>query len=188
MEIPINSELKLIGAHPRYAEEMFKNIDEHRSDLEQWLPWVPNIRSAEAERVFLRDAARFNAGGQSLTVLLKYRGQIAGSLAFVKIDKLHAHAEMGYMLFPPFRGKGLMTQACRSLIAHGFGFTNTSKKGSTLERVYVLIEPENKPSLALAKRLGFQREGLLRKHYRRGDTLRDVVCMGLLKEEFRSGQ
>ncbi len=188
MEIFITPELKLVGARPRYAEEMFKGIDKHRSDLEQWLPWVPNIRSAEAERVFLRDAARFNAGGQSLTVLLQYRGHIAGSLAFVKIDKLHAHAEMGYMLFPPFRGKGLMTQACKALIAHGFGLATTKEKGMALERVYALIEPENEPSLALAKRLGFQREGLLRKHYRRGDALRDVVCMGLLKEEFRSGQ
>jgi RimJ/RimL family protein N-acetyltransferase len=56
-----------------------------------------------------------------------------------------------------------------------------------LERLEVLIHPENVASQRVAERCGFQREGLLRSHMlkRNSDERRDALVYGLLPDEFR---
>jgi ribosomal-protein-alanine N-acetyltransferase len=52
-----------------------------------------------------------------------------------------------------------------------------------LHRVQALIQPDNTASRALAEKLGFRCEGLLRDNLRVGDTGRDEMLHALLKTD-----
>jgi len=67
------------------------------------------------------------------------------------------NAYMGYYIGAQYAGQGYMTEAMRLAIDHAF---NKIK----LHRLEANIQPGNKDSIALVKRLGFTREGYS-KHY-----------------------
>ena len=77
------------------------------------------------------------------------------------------------------QGKGYMTEAGQALLRH---LIDTLK----VHRVEALIRPENKPSAALAKRLGFRLEGgPLRDRWLVGDQWHSVMLYGLIAGEER---
>ena len=64
---------------------------------------------------------------------------------------------MGYRLAEPARGRGVATEAVRLLAGWALGVLR-------LERLELMIHPENTASQRVAERCGFKREGLLRSH------------------------
>ncbi len=67
---------------------------------------------------------------------------------WLRLDEVN----VGYSLFPAARGKGYATRAVELLLGHLA--RDTEHSVATL-----LIDPENAPSLAVARRLGFQQRG-----------------------------
>ena len=57
-----------------------------------------------------------------------------------------------------------------------------------LQRISIEAAPENTRSRAVAERLGFREEGLLREAERVGSRMLDHVVYGLLAEEWRAAQ
>jgi len=83
----------------------------------------------------------------------------------------------GYELARHAQGHGYMTEALQAVFAWTFD-------AMAVERIEAQVHPQNTPSLALLKRLGFVEEGLLREAgYWLGER-RDLVQLGLLKREF----
>ncbi|MEP6506452.1 MAG: GNAT family protein, partial [Betaproteobacteria bacterium] len=62
----------------------------------------------------------------------------------------------GYELARAAQGRGYMREALRAAYAWGF-------EAMSLDRIEAQVHPENTPSLALLKSLGFVEEGLLRE-------------------------
>jgi ribosomal-protein-alanine N-acetyltransferase len=84
--------------------------------------------------------------------------------------------EVGYLLSERARGRGVATRAIGLLIDWSF-------RELGMERVQALVHPDNPPSAAVLDRLGFKREGLLRR-YRAGDDGReDRVLYAVLPGE-----
>jgi RimJ/RimL family protein N-acetyltransferase len=84
--------------------------------------------------------------------------------------------EVGYLLAPAARGRGVMTRALRLVVA--WAFTDLD-----LARVQAFASPENQASLALLQRIGFTREGVLRSYRGPGE---DRVALSVLPGELRS--
>ena len=59
--------------------------------------------------------------------------------------------EIGYRVFPPYRGRGYATEVAQALVAWA------GEQG--VARVVASIGPDNTPSLAIARRLGFVQTG-----------------------------
>ncbi|HEX8927664.1 MAG TPA: GNAT family N-acetyltransferase, partial [Actinomycetota bacterium] len=79
----------------------------------------------------------------------------------------------GMLVAPGWRGQGLGTALLRAGIAWA--------RGVGAHKVALQVWPHNQAAIALYEKLGFQREGLLRRHYRRRNgELWDAVVMGLL--------
>jgi ribosomal-protein-serine acetyltransferase len=76
-------------------------------------------------------------------------------IGFNRIDRLERIGYIGYWLAQSHRGKGIMTESCRSLINYGF---NTLK----LNRVVIACATANQRSRAIPLRLGFTHEGVVR--------------------------
>jgi [ribosomal protein S5]-alanine N-acetyltransferase len=83
------------------------------------------------------------------------------------------------MIAPDQQGKGYMTEAGRALLRYLIDELKVHK-------VEALIRPENKPSAALAKRLGFRLEaGPIRDRWWVGGQWHGVMLYGLVAGEER---
>jgi len=60
--------------------------------------------------------------------------------------------EVGYRIFEPYRRRGYATEVVRALI-------DWASRARGIRHFVASISPENEPSLALVKRLGFERTG-----------------------------
>ncbi|ELV06400.1 Ribosomal-protein-S5-alanine acetyltransferase [Brachyspira hampsonii 30599] len=83
---------------------------------------------------------------------------------------------VGYKLDEFEQGKGYMTEALKAAIIIVF-------KELKLHRVEANIMPHNKPSLELAKRLGFEYEGLAKKYLKINGKWEDHVHMTIINDE-----
>jgi UDP-4-amino-4,6-dideoxy-N-acetyl-beta-L-altrosamine N-acetyltransferase len=102
-------------------------------------------------------------------------GRSIGTIGLSHIDRVNGRAEYGVLIGEPgARGKGLAAEASRLLLAYAFG---TLK----LRRVYLHVFARNADALRLYRRVGFQPEGVLRQHVRKGDEFLDVAVMAVLE-------
>jgi ribosomal-protein-alanine N-acetyltransferase len=104
---------------------------------------------------------------------------LIGTLGYYKWVKSGGfHAQMGYDLLREFRRKGIMKEAMTAAIDYGF-------QHMQLNRIQIMVDPRNTPSLGLVKSLGFTKEGMLRdSQFFRGRFVDDVV-FSLLRREWR---
>jgi RimJ/RimL family protein N-acetyltransferase len=85
--------------------------------------------------------------------------------------------EVGYSLIPSERGKGHCTEALKIMIDYLF----LSKDAN---RIQALTDPRNLASQNVLEKVGFKREGVLRKTiFARGDW-RDAYVFSIIKEEW----
>jgi RimJ/RimL family protein N-acetyltransferase len=100
-----------------------------------------------------------------------------GSMMLHSFDTKHRRCEVGYWIVPAARGRGLGSRAVSLAVSWAFGELD-------LLRVEMTTTPDNAAVLALATRLGFAHEGVLRKrNVERGRRV-DVVWFGVLREEW----
>ena len=86
-------------------------------------------------------------------------------------------AYLGYHIGAPFARQGYMREALRAALRLAFGPLR-------LHRVEANIQPHNRASIALVKRLGFRREGYSRRYLRIGGRWRDHERWALLVDEW----
>jgi RimJ/RimL family protein N-acetyltransferase len=103
---------------------------------------------------------------------------LLGSVILHSLDWHNRRGELGYWLVVAARGRGLATRAMRLALRWMF-------EDLGLDRAEVVTTPDNAASVAVARRLGFTEEGLLRKRDVEDDGRVDVVAFGLLREEWR---
>ena len=89
------------------------------------------------------------------------------------IDRESATAELGYMVAPAARGRGVATAAIRQLVAICFAELG-------MERLELLISIANLPSKAVAERCGFTYEGTLRSTFVKPGLREDMEIWGRL--------
>ncbi|MEJ6005515.1 GNAT family protein [Paucibacter sp. AS339] len=84
------------------------------------------------------------------------------------------NAMLGYSLDAQSLGQGLMNEALRALIQLAFD------QPVRLHRIQAAVRPENTPSLAVLRRLGFELEGLSRRYLFIDGAWRDHQVFALL--------
>ena len=82
------------------------------------------------------------------TILLKETGQIIGR-AGLSMREGYEWPQLGYVIGVPWQGKGLGREVCQGILAY-------AKEELAMEKIQVLIHAQNKTSLKLAEKLGFQ--------------------------------
>ena len=130
----------------RHAQEVAALVDQNRTYLRKWLPWVDDSRTVEDSKAFIRSSLQQFAQNEGFQMGIWYRDTFAGGIGYHQIDWVDRKVEIGYWLGEVFQGKGLMTKACRTLIAYAF-----TELG--LNRVEIHCATENIRSCAIPKRL-----------------------------------
>ncbi len=106
-------------------------------------------------------------------------GRSVGTIGLSHVDRTHRRAEYGVLLGETgARGKGLASEASRLLLDYAF-------RTLGLVRVYLHVLADNEAAVRLYERVGFVREGLLRRHvYKRG-RFHDVIVMAAVRNHDR---
>lgn len=134
-----------------------------------------------AESWIVKQGEEFEAGtATNFAATLRESGELLGSIGLV-INAAHRRAELGYWIGKPYWGRGYATEAGRELIRHGFGDLG-------LARIVAHHFQRNPASGRVLQKLGLKPEGFLRRHFLKWDTLEDVACHGLLREEWEDGK
>jgi diamine N-acetyltransferase len=110
-------------------------------------------------------------------IIERTSGRSVGTIGLSHIDPANRRAEYGVLIGEPgARGKGLAAEASRLLLDYAFGPLQ-------LHRVYLQVLVRNESALRLYRRVGFEPEGVLRQHVRKGREFLDVAVMAVLAGE-----
>ena len=105
-------------------------------------------------------------GSREAFAIVDDDGAFLGIAVVPEIDRETRTAELGYVVAPAARGRGVATEALRQLTAWAFELG--------MVRLELLISVDNAASKKVAQRCGYAREGVLRSAYfkqgRREDT------------------
>jgi RimJ/RimL family protein N-acetyltransferase len=85
-------------------------------------------------------------------------GGFVGVAVVPRIDRKTRTAELGYVVAPAARGRGVATEALRLLTQWAFSQLDAL-------RLELMISADNEPSKRVAARCGYVREGVLRSLY-----------------------
>lgn len=122
---------------------------------------LPDAFPSEGERGFLglrlrqmREDERFRTWCPHAIVL---GGQMIGHAGYHGPPGINSNnepdaVEFGYRIFPPYRGRGYATQAATMLM-------DQAEKRAGIRHFVLSVGPQNAPSLAIVRKLGFTQTG-----------------------------
>jgi RimJ/RimL family protein N-acetyltransferase len=111
--------------------------------------------------------------GASVWAITESGGEALGRVALFELRD--GVGEIGIVMRRDATGRGLASKALQLVGEHAFGELN-------MHRLMADIDTDNNASISLFLRAGFQREGLLRGHWKTHIGVRDSVIMGKLRE------
>lgn len=134
--------------------------------------------SEEDARRWVERAAATSGPDRKWAVVVGDRPDPVGFTALYGLGR-QAAPELGILIGEPdLWGRGVGSEAQRQTIARAF-----DELGA--HRVMELILAENQRARRVVERLGFELEGIMRGHVRRGERLLDVAVYGVSPESFR---
>ncbi|WP_338781383.1 GNAT family protein [Metabacillus sp. FJAT-52054] len=143
-----------------------------RKDVLQYYGMEPLRELAEAKLL----AKRFFDGWHNETSIrwgMEYNEQLIGTIGYHNWNKTHKRAEIGYEIHPDFWRMGLGSEALQAAVEFGF-------KTLGLHRIGATVRSENKASLMILEKFGFEREGILRGYQHSGGAFYDLVMLSIV--------
>jgi len=139
-------------------------------------PWVspPATRAAYRAHVARCKGDDF----RSLLIRRNFDDALVGlaNLSAIQRGNLQS-AYLGFYAFVPYTGVGYMTEGLMLVLRYAFG-------DLSLHRVEANVQPTNAASLALVKRVGFQREGFSPRYLKIAGAWRDHERWAALADEW----
>jgi RimJ/RimL family protein N-acetyltransferase len=136
----------------------------------RWIAGEAPVDRGLRRRRFRETLAR----GDAATFVADAAGEAVGQLG-IELAR-YGVADLGMLVAAEWRGRGVGS----ALLAAGLDWA----RQAGAHKVALQVWPHNRAAIALYEKFGFQREGLLRSHYRRRNgELWDAIVMGLLLAE-----
>jgi len=155
-------------AEPRDAARLVVLAQEVGAEDEGWLITAGDWRTPWKERRYLRAVRRH---ADAAVLVAESNGTVVGRLSIARDPHPASRhvADLGLMVAREYRRQGAATalmEAAESWARH-VGIT----------KIELHVFPHNEPALALYEGLGYEREGLRRRHYSRADGKVDAILM-----------
>lgn len=136
---------------------VFRLYSDPRVMLQRGEPVFSEI--AQAEKLVFRWRKLFASGdGIRWGIEETEGGELLGSLGFKTIFHQHRRADLGYELDPAHWNRGIMTEAVRAVVKHGF-------EQLQLHSIEANITPGHIASQRVLEKLGFRQEAHYRENY-----------------------
>ncbi|MCX4981712.1 GNAT family N-acetyltransferase [Streptomyces sp. NBC_00572] len=166
---------------PWQADEFLAHMDRGREFIgaRNGLPDV--VTDLESSRAFLRAYAEKAAADTGRIHGIWSDGTLVGAVILRKLDTGGGTAEAGCWLEPAGAGKGLVTRAARTLVDWAIEVRG-------IHRVEWVVSSDNEPSIAVARRLGMSKDGVLRESYPYRGRRHDEEVWSVLAPEWRAAK
>ena len=173
----VSEEIVLRHLIPLDASDIYNTINEQRSYLGQWLPFVAKTTSISDTEDYISYSLNVShATDRVFTIRMK--DQFVGLIGFKCIDEANHRLEIGYWLAESYQHRGIMTQSVDKLCAYAFERMN-------INRIQIKCAVGNTQSANIPHRLNFTLEGIERQ----GEQMStgkfvDLEVYSLLKQEY----
>jgi RimJ/RimL family protein N-acetyltransferase len=166
---------------PRDAAMAKEAIDSSLDHLRPWMPWTENEPQTLEEKTQLMKTFRSNFdAGENFTmgIFSADESQYLGGTG------LHPRQgpgglEIGYFIRASATRQGYVTESSAALTRVGFEICEA-------DRIEIRIDPDNKASFGVPRKLGYTEEATLRRRLpaRAGEDLRDVTIFTMFRADF----
>ena len=163
---------------PEDAEAMF-NTWANDERVTRYLTWTPHGTLDVTEYIidlWIKDYEKEN----TYQWAIEFEGKLIGSIGCVETSEENECGEIGYCIGYDFWGKGIMTEAAKSVIDYLFSEVN-------LHRIEILHATQNPASGKVAQNCGLTYEGTKREHFKSasGEFL-DIAIYSILRKEWET--
>jgi len=176
--LKIDEEIVLKILEKDDAAALFDLVENNRSYLRQWLPWIDTNTTVEESLAFIKSSCEQHDQNLGFTCGIWFHHQLVGVIGFQRIDWMNKNVEIGYWISAEYQGFGIITKSCQTLVDYAFNEYE-------LNRVQIRCATENKKSCAIIERLGFMKEGIMRQAEFLYDHYVDLVIYGMTANEWK---
>jgi RimJ/RimL family protein N-acetyltransferase len=163
---------------PKDADALDEAVAESVGELRHWMQWAADPIVEPTVELLRRFRGGFDLGHDFLLALFSpdEREVVGGAGIHTRSE---GGLEIGYWVRTSRTGQGLASEAAAAL-------TRVGIERCGVARMDIQVEPENEPSLRVARKLGYREIGVLPRQLAplvRGGRRRDAVLFTLLSEE-----
>lgn len=170
--------LEIISPVDKDAEELFIIVDENRSYLREWLPWLDDVTSVDDEVSLIRSLSE-KKDDNFCFYLIRHFGNLVGVISLNWVDWSNRSFGLGYWVSQSSSGQGIVTKACSRLIDHCFD-------DLMLHRSVIEVAVENYSSRKVAEGLGMRLEGVSKDREWLYDHYTDSSLYAITAPEWKS--
>jgi ribosomal-protein-serine acetyltransferase len=152
---------------------------ESKDALFAGMTWFrPNYTMEDAARFVRRSSTDWYAGDRyDFAIVDELDDSLCGSVSLNHIDRRHRFANVGFWVRRSRLRRGIASNAVRLIIDFAF-------KKLELVRLEFLIAQSNRASQCVARKIGAELEGTLRKRLTLSGEPEDALLFSLLKEDW----
>ena len=177
MKISVDEIISLEILEGIHAESLLNLVNANRNYLKQWLPWVDYMVTLENSKNYISDCKRRATEKTDFSFAIIINKNIVGRIGLHHINYPNRIAEIGYWLADGLQGRGIIFKSCKTLINHAFNELG-------LNRIEIKCGIGNNKSRAIAEKLQFKQEGILRQAELLNGKFIDLYLYAMLKEEW----
>lgn len=158
------------------AEDMYEYASQ--KEVTEYLTWFPHpdVRYTRDYLEYL--GTRYRVGDFfDWAITLKDTGKMIGTCGFTSFDYSNDCAEMGYVLNPEYRGRGIAPEALRAVMK--FGFDNLG-----INRAEAKFIEGNDASRRVMEKVGMSFEGIRHGGMLIKGKYRNIGICAILRDEF----
>ncbi|WP_224366072.1 GNAT family N-acetyltransferase [Hyalangium versicolor] len=171
--------VRLVPALPEHLDEWI--AIRAGATSRRLIPMDEDSRESLLKRLSEASSDVTDPRAKSFRWMVEADGRIAGTLSARELSRVHGRVEVGYMLAEEYLGRGIGTRAVTLMLERLFSIPQ-------LYRVWLTTTAENVGSQALARKLGFVLEGVMREHTVVQGRRMDLQFWGLLRPEWEARQ
>ncbi len=173
--LPVDAEIQLLEITLEEVRPIFNTLVKERDYFSEWLPFVEYTKDLADTEAFVQQVLQGDPN--NLTCAIYYKNHFVGLVGLKDTDMLNKKTEIGYWMSANYQKKGIMTRACKAMIAYAF-------EELGMNRIQLKAATGNIKSQQVAERLGFKREGIEREGELHSRGFLDLVVFGLLRSEW----
>ena len=166
---------------PWRAGEFLSHIERGPEFIGRHIALADAVTDLASSRSFLQSYADKAAADAGRIHGIWTGGKLVGGVLFRTMDVDQGTAEAGCWLEPSAVGKGLVTRAARVIIDWA-----VEERG--IHRVEWQVSAANEASIAVARRLGMTKDGVLRQSYLHRGERHDIEIWSVLAPDWRASR
>lgn len=169
--------ITLRPTRPEDAEAIHSALQESAGEVPLWLPETEGL-SLDDVREFIAACTRMwgESSAFHFGIFDAETGAHLGSCGLTQINLRHRLCNAYYWVRTAATGRGVASRAARLMAKFAF-------EKLRLQRVEIVVEVENLPSLRAAEKAGATREGLLRNRLNNRGKPRDALIFSLIPKD-----